>query len=141
MGMFGLSGFLIAYGDSDPQRAGFLYLHGGIAIFAYAIFYLSIFGLDSVKWLVINSLLGVYGIYVEMDWILSVFAKTMDDFAWKFHVIPMIYYVLYTFLIRQMLIDVLGARANTDRRKLANLTYVVLTLVVYFASMAIKNQP
>ncbi len=45
--MFGGSGFLIAYGsDSD---VAFLFMHGGIAITVYLIFYFTIFGVDQEK--------------------------------------------------------------------------------------------
>jgi hypothetical protein len=45
--MFGLSGFVMAYASNRPDLF-FLYLHGGIAIFVYLIFYLAIFGRDEV---------------------------------------------------------------------------------------------
>ena len=57
---FGLSGFLMAYA-SDGPGLGFLYLHGGFAIFVYTVFYLVIFGVDEVKWMFINSALGLFG--------------------------------------------------------------------------------
>src|SRR5690606_34077728 len=38
---FGVAGFLLAYGAQD---AAFVYLHGGIAIIVYLVFYLVIFG-------------------------------------------------------------------------------------------------
>jgi len=42
--VFGGSGFFIAYSDLNTD-VGFLYMHGGIAIFVYTIFYLVFFGL------------------------------------------------------------------------------------------------
>ncbi|OGR42684.1 MAG: hypothetical protein A2X35_01665 [Elusimicrobia bacterium GWA2_61_42] len=54
MFMFGGSGFLMAYGSSPPEPS-FLYMHGGIAILVYTVFYLVIFGLDDVKWMFINA--------------------------------------------------------------------------------------
>ena len=48
MGLFGLSGFLMAYASNGPGL-GFLYAHGGLAILAYLLFYLTIFGLDEVR--------------------------------------------------------------------------------------------
>ena len=127
--MFGGSGFFLAYGsDADVS---FLYMHGGIAILAYTIFYFAIFGFDQVKWMFTNAGLGLFGIYSEIDWILSIFNKRADEFAWYVHVIPFLYYVLYTFLLRQAVIDISGARDNANKMKVVNSIYVGLSLVIY----------
>lgn len=57
---FGLTGFLVAY-MSDAPDLMFLYLHGGIAIFVYIVFYLVIFGRDAVSWMLLNAALGIIG--------------------------------------------------------------------------------
>jgi hypothetical protein len=62
---FGLSGFLLAYSGEAPVP--FLYLHGGIAILVYTIFYVTIFGVDEVKWMFINAGLGLLGIVSQID--------------------------------------------------------------------------
>src|SRR3546814_6446770 len=50
--MFGISGFVLAYGaDGD---VAFLYMHGGIAIVVYLVFYSAIFGREQVKWMFIK---------------------------------------------------------------------------------------
>ncbi len=126
---FGASGFFLAYG-SDADVA-FLYMHGGIAIFVYIIFYFAIFGFDEVKWMFTNAGLGLFGIYSEIDWLLSMFGKHADEFAWYVHVIPFLYYMLYTFLLRQALIDITRSRDNEDRMKIVNYTYVGISLFVY----------
>ncbi len=128
--MFGLSGFLMAYAVNRPEM-GFIYLHGGIAIVVYIGFYLAIFGRDEIKWLAINAALGLVGIYSQIGWILSLFGKQIDDYKWYVHVTPFIYYVLYTFLLRQFLLDVTRSRDNPKRRALINNAYVVLSLLVY----------
>src|SRR5690606_24778994 len=66
--MFGAAGFVLAYGaDGD---VGFLYMHGGMAIVIYTVFYLVIFGVDAVRWMFINAALGLVGIYSQIGWIL-----------------------------------------------------------------------
>lgn len=127
---FGGSGFAMAYAD-EGAPVGFLYLHGGFAILIYLVFYLSIFGLDEVKWMFINAALGVFGIYSEINWILSWFDKKFDDFPLYVHVIPFLYYVLYTFLIRQAVLDLTRARNNKERRKIVESLYVVVSLALY----------
>lgn len=132
--MFGLSGFVMAYASNRPDLF-FLYLHGGIAIFVYLIFYLAIFGRDEVKWMLINAALGVLGIYSQVGWILARFGKHIDDYPWYVHITPFLYYMLYTFLLRQFLIDATGSRDKPGRRALVNNAYVVASLLVYLGTL------
>lgn len=128
--MFGLSGFLMAYAADGPDL-GFLYMHGGIAIVVYVVFYLAIFGRDAVAWMLINAALGIVGIYAQVGWILERFGKRVADYPWQVHVVPFLYYVLYTFLLRQFLIDITRSRDNPHRRSLVDALYVVVSLVTY----------
>jgi hypothetical protein len=130
MGMFGLSGFFMAYGSEDMDVA-FLYMHGGIAILVYLVFYLAIFGLDEVRWMFINSALGLFGIWAEIGVILSWFDKAIDDFPWYVHVVPFLYYVLYTFLLRQLLLDLTRSREDPVRKRRVEIGYIGVSLLVY----------
>lgn len=127
---FGASGFAIAYG-MEPLDYSLLYMHGGLANVIYLVFYLVIFGVDKVGWMLGNAALGILGIYAQVGWILARFGKRIEDFPWQVHVIPFLYYVLYTFLLRQLLIDVTGSRDNPARRRLVEAAYVVLSLLAY----------
>ena len=127
--MFGGSGFFLAYGDDTDVF--FLYMHGGIAILVYIIFYFVIFGFDQVRWMFTNAALGLLGIISEIDWILSLFNKHVEDFAWYVHVVPFLYYILYTFLLRQALIDITGSRDNEVRMRWINYSYVLISLIIY----------
>ena len=128
--VFGLSGFFMAY-SSDGPGLGFLYLHGGFAILVYTIFYLVIFGPDQVRWMFINAALGLFGIYAQIDLILGRFGKQAEDFPLSVHVIPFLYYVLYTFLLYQMILEVSGARKDPGRKKVVEAFYVVGSVLVY----------
>ena len=130
MGMFGGSGFLLAYGDTDAP-VGMLYAHGGFACLIYLVFYLAIFGRERVRWMFVNAALGLFGIWTEIDWLLGLFGKHAADYPWYVHVIPFLYYVLYTFLIWQMVLDATGARGDASREKAVKTAYVVVSLVVY----------
>ena len=105
-------------------------MHGGFAIFAYSVFYLVVFGVDAVIWMFINAALGLFGIYSQIDWILSRFGKSAEDFAVHVHAIPFLYYVLYTFLLRQAVLDITRSREGS-RRKIVDVLYVVVSLSVY----------
>ena len=128
--MFGLSGFLMAYSSGGPELV-FVYLHGGIAIIVYMVFYLAIFGRDEVQWMLINAGLGILGIYSQIGWLLARFGKDIEQYSWKVHVVPFLYYILYTFLLRQFLLDLTRSRDNPARKKLVDAVYVIGSLVVY----------
>ena len=128
--MFGLSGFFLAYGPSQPDLM-FLYLHGDIAILVYLAFYLVIFGRDEIQWMFINAALGILGIYSQIGWILARFGKSIDNYPWYVSITPFLYYVLYTFLLRQFLLDVTSSRDNPTRKVWVNNGYVIVSLAVY----------
>jgi hypothetical protein len=128
--LFGGSGFLMAYAGKDVPT-GFLFLHGGIAILVYTVFYLVIFGWDEVRWMFINAAIGVYGLWCEIGWLLGLFGKEISDFPWYRHVIPFLYYVLYTFLLRHLVVDLLGAREDEARRQRIEMGYIVVSVLFY----------
>jgi hypothetical protein len=127
--MFGASGFFMAYGAKDVS-VFFLYAHGGFAIFVYAMFYLATFGRDEVKWMFINAGLGLLGIYTQVDWLLSLFGKKIGDYPWYVNVIPFLYFILYTFLIRHAFMDIMGGREDAGRRKRVDITYIVVSVLI-----------
>lgn len=130
MAMFGGSGFFLAYFADDVDTL-FLYIHGGIAILIYTIFYIAMFGVDEVKWMFINSLLGLFGIYCEINIILSFIGKELSNYPAYVHVIPFLYYVLYTFLLRQSVLDIFGVRDNPQKKKRVEWGYIAISVVVY----------
>ena len=135
--MFGLSGFFMAYSADHPEIS-FLYMHGGFAIMVYVIFYLTIFGVDQVRWMFINAALGLFGIYAQIDGILSLFGKRADDFPWFVHVVPFFYYILYTFLLYQFILEVSGAHKNAGRKRLVEALYVIASVLIY-SGLYLKN--
>lgn len=137
--MFGGSGFLMAYSGEDIPIY-FLYMHGGIAITVYIAFYISIFGLDEVKWMFINAGLSILGIYSQIGWLLSLVDKELSDFPYYIHVIPFLYFILYTFLLRQAVIDITNSRENEDRKRIVEYAYIAISIVFYlFIHLEIKN--
>ncbi|OAB57822.1 hypothetical protein AY599_03905 [Leptolyngbya valderiana BDU 20041] len=132
MGGFGASGFFMAYMDDGPGLF-FLFMHGGFACLVYVIFYLAIFGPDRVRWMFINATLGLFGIYAQIDLLLSWFGKQASDYSAITHAIPFFYYILYTFLIHQMVLDLTRSRDNSGRRQLMDALYIILSLGIYTA--------
>lgn len=127
---FGASGFYMAYSGSKPPL-DFLYMHGGFAIFIYIIFYLVIFGVDEIKWMFINAALGIFGIYSQIDWILSLFGRKVEEFSWFVHAVPFLYFILYTFLIRQMILDITKSRDDKKKKRFVEYSYVFATIGIY----------
>jgi hypothetical protein len=130
--IFGGSGFFMAYFSKDVP-VFFLYVHGGFAILIYTVFYLAIFGRDEVKWMFINAALGLLGIYCQIGWLLSLFGKNVDDYPVYVHVIPFLYFVLYTFLLRHAVLDLMNARTDERKKKKAEYGYVIISMLFYGA--------
>jgi len=137
--MFGASGFLMAYAKQHPP-VGFLYAHGGIAIIVYTIFYLALFGRDEVKWMFINAGLGLLGICSQIGWLLAFAGRRFSDYPWYVHVVPLLYFVLYTFLIRQAVLDIMRAREDEGRRRMVERCYVVITVALYAACFFLEGR-
>ncbi len=130
MFMFGGSGFLLSY-SGVPSPAPFIYFHGGLAILVYTAFYLQVFGREQVKWMFINAALGIMGIYTQIDLILSFFGKSVDQYPLHIHIVPTLYFILYTFLIRQAVLDLFNAREDDARRKKVEYGYVTASTLAY----------
>lgn len=130
---FGASGFAMAY-SSHRAPLLFLYAHGGFAVLVYTVLYVQIFGRDEVKWMFINAVLGVIGISSQIDWLLSYFGKAFHDYPWYVHVIPFLYFVLYTFLLRHAAIDLTRSRGNPVKQTRVEYAYIVLSIAVYLAT-------
>jgi hypothetical protein len=136
--VFGGSGFFMAYGNSRPP-VPFLYLHGGLAISIYTVFYLTIFGRDEVKWMFINALLGLFGIYSQIGWFLSFFGRRIGDYPPYVHVIPFLYFVLYTFLLRHAVVDITRSREDAGRKKLIENCYIAIAVAVFLISHGLER--
>ena len=54
-----------------------------------------------------------------------------SDFPASVHAVPFLYYMLYTFLLYQMVLDATGARNNPARKRFVETAYVIISLVVY----------
>jgi hypothetical protein len=136
---FGGSGFLMAYSPKGPPVL-FLYAHGGFAILVYTVFYVAIFGRDEIKWMFINAGIGLLGIYSQIGWLLSLFGRKIGDYPVYIHVIPFLYFVLYTFLLRHAFLDLFQAREDDKRRKIVENVYVVLSVGVYVVSYFLERR-
>lgn len=123
--LFGGDSSYVAYAVKSPPLF-MLYVHGGGGVLAYILFYLIIFGRDEVKWMFINTGLAVFGIYSQIGWLWSLLDKRVGDYPYYIHAIPFLYFVLYTFLLRQAVIDMIGAReGDTHRRLLLDNGYII----------------
>jgi len=139
MGAFGGSGFFMAYADTDiPVLV--LYAHGGFALLVYLVFYHTLFGRDEVRWMFINAALGSFGIYVELRWILALMDMDIASYAPTMHVIPFLYYIMYTFLLRQAAIDATGSRDDPARRRVVESAYIAISVLVYLTIYMLGSQ-
>jgi hypothetical protein len=75
--------------------------------------------------------LGLFGIVSQIDWLLSLFGKRVADYPPYVHVVPFLYFVLYTFLIRHAVLDILGAREDETKRSRVEYGYIGASLGFY----------
>lgn len=128
--MFGGTGFFLAYFTNEVPLAA-LFVQGGFAIALYSVIYIRAFGLDEVKWMIINAGLGLYGIYAEVDLLLSILGKSLSSYPIYLHVVPFLYYVLYTFLLRQGVLDIFKARTDSVKKKWVDRGYIFISFIFY----------
>ena len=81
----------------------------------------------------INAGLGLFGIYAEINYFLSWFGRSAWSYSYARQAIPFLYYVLYTFLLRQALLDLTGARDNPERKRVVEASYIVVSVLIYGA--------
>jgi hypothetical protein len=128
MGVFGLTGFVFAY---SGMPAIVVLINGASALAIYLVFYRMFFGRDEVRWMFINGALGVLGIASQIDFVLSLFGRHVADFAWYVHIVPFLYWIMYTFLLRHAALDLFGARDDEARRAKVQLGYVLVSIAIY----------
>ena len=148
MGVFGTATFFLTYGE---QNIEFATMFGGFAVFVYAIFYLVIFGFDELKWLFINSLLGVLGIYGWLEelahyflpnavggeaFVNTIYTKytSFSQFPIAWHLLPGTFFIMYEFLLRNFLIDLFGARKKTERKRSVGILFILISIIQFLIS-------
>ena len=136
MGVFGTVGFVMAYSGGFTLFDNVLF--SGFAIFVYIIFYLVIFGLDEIFWLFVNSALGILGIVTQISWMLQWFGVRFESFPMSAHVIPTIYFILYTFLMRRAVLQLFGAHPGTRRKFFVDIAYIGVSLFVYLPVLFLR---
>ena len=134
MAAFGTATFHITY----HKQLGDVYSVGVISLLTYVLFYLIMFGVDEILWLVITSVLGLLMIKSWLGTLALPFIPDpatagdriltdFDDFPARRHILPGAFLVMYTFMLRNMLIDVLGARFNPRRDRYVGWMFVAIS--------------
>jgi len=131
--VFGGMGFYFAYFNRHVDLST-LYLTGGFGVTIYTGFYLFMFGFDEVKWMFINALLGLLGIYSQVGWVLSIFGKKISDYPLQVNVVPFLYYVLYVFLLRHIVVDITKSGDDLKKKKRVEKYYIAISIAVCLIS-------
>lgn len=87
-----------------------------------------------------NAGLGLLGIYTQIGWLLSFFGKKSGDYPIYVHVIPFLYFVLYTFLIRHAVLDLTQSRENEQRKKVVEYAYIAVSVAIYMISYFVERR-
>lgn len=82
------------------------YIMSSLYILFFLMFYFLAFGRDKIKRMFITSLIGISSIYSQLSNILKYFDKNINEFSWIYHIIPGIYFILFSFLLRRALVDI-----------------------------------
>ncbi len=106
-------------------------IFGGFALFIYSVFYVVTFKLEDLMSYVRDSLLGLYGVLSTISLLLSFFERSFWDYPLYYHILPTVYYIMYTFLFYQALLDIMRARDNEQKRKHATKVFTYGSLIIY----------
>lgn len=129
MAAFWYSWFSISY--SEPGRLFlFGFIHWWFAIFVYMIFYLAIFWLDKIKDMLIWALIGIMWTIARLEKIIPYRWHEIWDYYRAAHIIPGLYFVMYTFLIKQALIDIISIFHKKHAKKIAEIIYIWIGISV-----------
>jgi hypothetical protein len=107
---------------------------GAVGVAVYLIFYLRLFGQDEVKWMLINAALGIFGIYGQIGFLLSLFGKKISDYSYHAHLMPFLYFMLYTFLIRRLVVDLVHWKFFKEKQQ-AEYAYIALSVFISILSI------
>jgi hypothetical protein len=88
----------------------------------------------------INAFLGLLGIYSQIGWLLSCFGKKIGDYPYYVHVIPFLYFVLYTFLLRHAVMDLTQSREDPVKKKRTENGYIAISVAVYVGSYWLEHR-
>lgn len=137
--IFGLPVFAGAYLPTTFVLASVIFYHllGSFAVLIYVVFYQAMFGRDAVKWMFIDGAIGILGIYSVVGASLSLIDRDIHSYPLYRHVLPFVFYVLYSFLLRQAFLDIMNAREDNARRRIAELFYVGISLAAYTTLLAL----
>lgn len=130
MAIFGIGCLYLSYSDGGKNSINAL-LFSILPIYVYVKFYIALFDLDDIRWLFINSALGFFGIFAQLDFILSLFDATVDDYRGYVHIAPFTYFILYTFLIRHALLDFIASRFDKNKQRLIENAYIAISIIFY----------
>lgn len=130
--LFGAFCFGFAYAGKWPNMGG-LVIIGGFGIMFFALFYIALFGLAEIGWMFLNGAIGVLGILSQIDVVLSWFGKSAADFGFDAHLFPVIYWIMASFVLWQLVLDITRSSEDPVRRWWANLAFSLSSLAVYAA--------
>ena len=136
MAGFGTLTFYLTY----HQQQGESYMVGAMLVIIYVLFYLMLFGADDVLWLFINGLLGALMVRSWLETLATPFIPPpsmlghgiitdFDGFPVVRHILPGAVFLMYQFMLRNFLIDALGARFNPRRKRYVGWLFVVVSVV------------
>ena len=69
------------------------------------------------------------------------FGKRIGDYPLSVQVVPFLYFVLYTFLLRHALLDLTGSREDEDRKQKVEYSYIIVSVLVSLLLSYLDHRP
>jgi len=70
---------------------------------------------------------------------LSFFGREIGDYPAYVHVVPFLYFVLYTILLRHAVLDITKSRENNKKKRRVEYGYIAISVVIYMISYYIER--
>ncbi|EKE29455.1 MAG: hypothetical protein ACD_2C00172G0003 [uncultured bacterium (gcode 4)] len=132
--IFGFTWFMLFYSHQRPAMGFLIWL---ITTISYLIVYVQLFGKEQIRDMLIGGLIWVIQVYgwleilaaKAIDWTKEF--KTFDSMPMYYHLIPATYFIMWTFLVKNVIIDLIWARNNPEKMNLTYKLFYAISLLIF----------
>ena len=86
----------------------------------------------------LNALFGLLRKGVQVGWLLSLFDRDSSTCPLSVYVTPFLFFLLYSFLMRRAVLDLINSLDDPARRKTMKKRYIGVTLAVNAVCIAVQ---
>lgn len=122
--------FYLIYWADKSEDPYFGYIWGGIGAIVYSIIYFGLFAKEKLLWAFINGTIAFFQILSIRK--SNSFFEELESLPWYTHIVPIIYFVLYTFLLRHICLKISSAISPKFGIKIGNTGFVLINIGVWY---------